>query len=707
MRSGWVLWLLVCSGSAHAGVAFFPGQMKGDAFVATEGAEAPAVRFATVNAEVDAQRAHCTFEERVSGAGAAVGVLPLPPGADADSVAVWIDGKPAPDLGGVFLPADAAREIYAALAKGTQSSVPLAWTGRPAYLLPAVELGPRTVVRAALRIAVEQTDDLRVVTLPMPQGHLSARPVQRTRVTVDLKAHKPLRAITSPTHDLVVRRDGPRAARAAATLEGLADGGDLQLFFVEDDDALGLRLLSHRVEGDAAGYFMLLGFPSGDADAPPPPKDIVLAVDTSGSMRGEKMEQARAAVSYVLDHLGPEDRFDLITFGTDVSRLDAKLVPADAAGVARGQAFLDAAVAHGRTNIAEALATSLAGQPSDRPRIVIFLTDGAPTAGEMRPEAIIEQIPTLNTSRARVFVMGVGHDVHTHLLDRIAADTGGTTTYVDPSEAIDVKLAALYDGLSHPVLADIALAFSGVQVDRVEPAELPTLFRGQELMVLGRYTGGGPATVTLRGTLGGVERTHSVTAELPKDARAEHGFVAALWAGRRLGALLRKVRLHGEDEASVAEIVQLSRDFGIVTEYTRFLADEALDGAEAATRARTLMREANLQTSGVWAVSQANNEAHLMKKRVASGMDNSYVDRRGERRQATRTKTVGRRTFYQRDGKWVQAGDDGPKPAKKRRVKRFSPAYFRMVEENPDVAKAQQLDGEMEMTVDDTRVEFY
>ena len=706
---GWRFWgslalaTVLGSPAAHAGVAWFGGKLKGEVFQPGPVDQPISVRFVTTRAEATPRRITATIEERVTGAGLAVGVLPLPPGVDADDVSVWIDGKAASEMGGTYLASEASSGLFATLAKGTQSSAPLAWTGRAVYLLPAVTLGPRTVVRIEVRAKVMETDGFFVATLPMPQAAFSARPVQRTRVTLRLSADKPLRAVFSPTHDLDVRREGPRVAVARLTADDLIESPDLQVFFVADDDALGLRVLTHRAEGEDAGYFALLGQPTGGGDAHAPPKDVVLTVDTSGSMRGEKMEQARAAVAYVLDHLNPGDRFNLVTFGTDVARLGPDVVPADPASLARARDFVDNIVAHGRTNISEALAASLGGPPGDRPRIVIFLTDGSPTAGDMVPDRIAESVPALNTSHARVFVMGVGHDVHTHLLDRLAADTGGTTTYVGPEEAIDVKLATLYDGLSYPVLADVSLDFGTLAASRVEPATVPSLFQGQEIMVFGRYTGEGAHTLTLKGSLDGAARAYTVTADFPAKARPENAFIASLWAGRRIGALLRKLRLRGEDEETVAEIVELSRTFGILTEYTRFLADEDLGGDEAQLRTSGLLREANAQTSGKWAVEQAGNEAHLMKKRVASNRDNVYTDRRGERQQAATLKTVGRRTFYRRDGKWVQTGS-GAAPTKSRTVKRFSPEYFRMVEEHPDVASAQSLDGQMELTVDDEKV---
>src|SRR5262249_24386296 len=147
-------------------------------------------------------------------------------------------------------------------------------------------------------------------------------------------------------------------------------------------------------------------------------KDVVFVLDTSGSMRGEKIEQARSAIDYCLEHLNTGDRFNVITFGTTVTSFRDELVPRTPGSVTAAREFVENVVANGRTNISGALEKALAGQAvAGRPRIMIFLTDGAPTAGELNPEKILEQVKKANTNGTKIFVMGVGNDVNAHLLD--------------------------------------------------------------------------------------------------------------------------------------------------------------------------------------------------------------------------------------------------------------------------------------------------
>ncbi len=701
------LLLSLLSASALAGPAFFPGQYAGGRFAPDAQPGGFEVRFSETRVQVDGDEAVVRTESRVRARTPglrSIGLLPLPDGVGADGVHVRVDGAAV----GRFLPAAEAAKVYAEVARGAGASALLGRVGAPAWLLPEVRLGAATDLVVELRLPVGRDAGLRTLTLPMPAADLAAG-VRKVRVEVELHAERPLRAVFSPSHEVEVARPVEHAATVRLRAERLQHAEPLRLFWAVDDDALGLRVLTHRAEGEDVGYLMLLGNPSG-AQGPVIPKDVVLALDTSGSMRGEKLEQVRSAVEYVLEHLNPTDRFNLVAFGTEVRRFRPDLVPSTADTREAARRFVEDLVAHGRTNIAGALEAGLAGTPGARPRTLLFLTDGAPTAGERDPKRVISSLPGLNRSGARVFVLGVGHDVNAHLLDQIAEQTGGSTVYVDPDDGVDVKVAALYDGLSNPVLADVGIDFGGLEVEHVYPAELPTLFRGQELLVLGRYRGGGPATITLRGSLAGEPREHAVRATLPDTAAPGHDFVASLWAARRIGELLKRLRLGG-DEATrkdlVGEVVELSRRFGILTEYTEFISADERDYSleDATARATAEVSTANAQQSGRWAVRQAANERELRTKKVSSAAANLYVDRKGRVKRAAKVRSVGRRAFYKRGEKWVQA-DDG-RARKKRRVKRFSAEYMRLLEQDKDFARAQTLDGDMEINLGDERVEVY
>ena len=135
--------------------------------------------------------------------------------------------------------------------------------------------------------------------------------------------------------------------------------------------------------------------------------------------------------------------------------------------------------------------------------MLIFLTDGLPTAGEVDPDRIVANIAADAPKSVRLFAFGVGYDVDTVLLDQLSSGQRGTSTYVKPEQSIEEEVSGFYAKVSAPVLIDVAATFSGVQVEDIYPYPLPDLFAGNQLVVAGRYRGGGPADLALRGEVDG------------------------------------------------------------------------------------------------------------------------------------------------------------------------------------------------------------
>jgi Ca-activated chloride channel family protein len=231
------------------------------------------------------------------------------------------------------------------------------------------------------------------------------------------------------------------------------------------------------------------------------------------------------------------------------------------------------------------------------------------------------------------------------------------------------------------------------------------LFRGSEIMMVGRYRDGGKHTFTIAGTLFGQPVKYTVTADLPRGtAEPAHEFLAPLWAARKIGYLLQEIRLHGEVQELIEEVVRLSRQYGIVTEYTEFLAlgGKPVSGEEAVREAKKRLSVARAEQAGQWAVNQAFNDRALQNRAVASGAANVFRDRRGQVMAATNISQIGRRAFYLKDGQWIDAEDPGTR--KTRVVKLFSKEYFDLLRSHPDFARAQQLGWALSINVGQERI---
>jgi Ca-activated chloride channel family protein len=279
----------------------------------------------------------------------------------------------------------------------------------------------------------------------------------------------------------------------------------------------------------------------------------------------------------------------------------------------------------------------------------------------------------------RLFVFGVGDDVNTILLDTLAQDNRGVSQYVRPDEDIEVAVSSFYEKVSTPVLTDIALDFGDIEVTDVYPQPLPDLFAGTQLVVVGRYHGEGTVTLRLTGTVNGEEQTLSYAGqEFPQRATGMD-FLPRLWATRKIGYLLKEVRLHGENDELVDEIVELSLRYGVMTPYTSFLVEEknlqifSEEGRHAAAD-RLATPLAAAPPSGAAAVEQSQNFNTLQQAVVAATPAEANV---GEQ-----LKVVGDRSFILRDGVWTDSSyQDGADTTK---IGFGSEDYYRVLAERSD-----------------------
>ncbi|HZY86896.1 MAG TPA: VWA domain-containing protein, partial [Gemmataceae bacterium] len=286
-----------------------------------------------------------------------------------------------------------------------------------------------------------------------------------------------------------------------------------------------------------------------------------------------KMEQARKALKHLLSNLAPKDRFGLLNFATTVNRYEDKLLTADKEQVERATKWVDKLEATGGTAINDALASALALRASEEGRsfTVVFFTDGQPTIGETDPDKILKNFAAKNTSNTRVFTFGVGDDVNAAMLDSLADQTRAVSTYVRPAEDIAEKASALWAKAGRPVLTDLKLSATNVRLSEVYPAALPDLFHGGQLVVLGRYSGHGPAAIKLTGKVGMEEREFVYELTFPEKTGDARDFVEQLWARRKVGYLLDQIRANGEKPELKTEVVALAKRYGITTPYTSYL----------------------------------------------------------------------------------------------------------------------------------------
>jgi len=505
-------------------------------------------------------------------------LFPLPPGAHIDKFAMDINGKMQE---AELLPADKARAIYEDIVRRSKDPALLEYMGRDAFRVRIFPIEPMKGKKVKISYSQILKSDTGLIeyTYPLNTEKFSARPIKDVSVKINLNCSQPIKSLYSPSHNVEIKRNGESAAVVGFEDRNIRPDTDFKLIFSKNASPVGIDLLTYRASGDD-GYFLLMATPSQEKKVEVQPKDICLVLDSSGSMAGKKMEQAKKALAFCLANLSEKDRFEIVRFSTEAEPFFDELKPATKENVDKAQAFVSALKPIGGTAIHDALTKALAlgakrSEPEKRPYVVIFLTDGLPTIGETSQEKIVASVKNGSgpaAANTRIFSFGIGTEVNTHLLDQIASDTRAVSQYVLPEEDIEVKLSNFYTKIKEPVLSNLAVAFTGdVRATQLYPNAMPDLFKGDMLMVFGRYTGkGGASAVKITGMLNG-EKKEFVTDVNFTENDTKNAFIPRLWATRRVGWILDEIRLRGETKELKDEVVRLAREHGIVTPYTAYL----------------------------------------------------------------------------------------------------------------------------------------
>ncbi len=612
-------------------------------------------------------------------------IFPLPADATVSAFALWVNGQ---KQDGKVLAADEARQVYNTIVQKSRDPALLEYLGRGAVQASLFPIPPGETRRIELEYTqvLKAENGLLHYRYPLNTEKFSARPLEQVSVSVSVVSAQPVRAIYSPSHPIAVSRTDDYRFSAGYEAGAVTPNTDFDLYY-SVADAIGVNLLTYSDPATGEGFFLLLAAPPLQSpDAAPPAKDVVLVLDKSGSMDGEKFQQAQAALKYVLQHLNPADRFNVIAFSTGLQRFDPGLQPA--AEAARATAWVDTLHAEGGTDINRALleALSQTGAAADvapRPTIIIFLTDGLPTEGVVDPDQILVNVAQAAAPArpARLFVFGVGNDVDTVLLDKLAEQHHGASAYVRPGQRIDEAVSGFYAKVSTPVLSDLSLDFGPAQAEDLYPSPLPDLFAGSQLVAVGRYRHPGPAALTLQGSINGQRQTFTYPDQTFSSSGSQD-FIPRLWATRRIGYLLTQIRLHGENKELTDEIVKLSVRYGIITPYTSYLVTEA-DILSAQKQSQVANDQYN---QAVQAPAPAASGAGAVDRSVGqSALGNAEVPAAPPAEAANRVQTVGSRTFLLSQDVWIDTAFD-PTKMKATPVAFASADYFNLLNAHPELA---------------------
>ncbi len=607
-------------------------------------------------------------------------IFPLPEDSSVSNFSMYMNGE---KIEGKIYDKDKARKIYEDIVRTMKDPGLLEYMGRNMFKARVYPIPKHGEVRIGLvyQQTLKMDDGMCRYEYPLDTERFSPKPLKDCSIAVNIKSQVPIKSLYSPTHNVDTKIDMKEAVCGYEETNVKPDKNFVMYYTVSQKD-LGLNLLTFKEKGKD-GYFLLMMSP-GEYESKPIPKDILFIMDTSGSMKGKKMKQAREALKFCVNSLAKDDNFNIISFATGINTFEKNLQQADSKKVDEAIEFIEKLEARGGTNINDALKIGLKMfSKSTNPRMIVFLTDGEPTVGMTDMKDIVKNIKKSNKTNTRIFVFGVGNNVNTHLLDKIAQNNKGVPEYVIPKENIELKVSSFYKKISQPVISDIELDFGKIKTSDIYPIILPDVFQGTQLIVLGRYTKSGASAITLSGNVGKEQKEYVFEDTFTADSE-KNDFIPRIWASRKIGYLVSEIRLKGENKELIDEVVKLSKEFGIMTPYTSFLVlekSQKMDRWELSENvSRSIKRKGQARKMAMDSFSGSNA---VRESKSIQSMRQTNV---AVRSTVNSVKSIGSKTFFLKyGGIWTDSNYKDQLKTKK--IKYMSTEFFQLLKDIPELGK--------------------
>jgi len=467
--------------------------------------------------------------------------------------------------------------------------------GRFGLRLPLV-VGPRFIPGEPLAESVQPAPagsgwafDTNVVPdasrITPPVAPPGADPVNPVSIRVDLAAGFPLARVESKFHAMDFHAGTGGMLRGQLAAGAIADR-DFELEWIpQAGHAPRAAAFVEEREGHHYAQVMVMPPAPDSAELERPARELILVIDTSGSMEGLSIGQAVASAHFALGQLSGRDAFNLIQFNSTTESLFAAPRPATPENLALAAEWLSGLRAEGGTQMAPALQAALLGDGRNgRVRQVVFLTDGAVGNEEQLFEIIRRQL-----GQARLFTVGIGSAPNSFFMNRAAGFGRGTYTYVGKLEDVQARMGELFTRISAPVLTDIEVVWPGAGEVESWPRPVPDLYLGEPLTVFARLDAR-PGATEIRGRLG----SRPWTFRLPLQGAAGGAGVSTLWARQKIRSLMDE-QLGGQSSAEIRRtVVDLGVAFNLVTRYTSLVAVDVTPARPAAESLRPAALPTNL-----------------------------------------------------------------------------------------------------------------
>ena len=463
-------------------------------------------------------------------------------------------------------------------------NLPLAITPRYTPGAPQDATGPMPAVTAALLNAT-------LGTTATPERVRAAR--QQVSIDIELEPGFALGNVSSLHHAIEMQKSAA-GKHVHMQSEDVPADRDFELVWTQADSAAVAGAAFAEKMGSETFALLMLSTPQ-HVEEGKLAREVTFIIDTSGSMQGPSIEQARAALSMGIDRLKPSDKFNVIRFASDYSTLFGSPQPVTDANRELAGRFVAALRADGGTEMRAPLESAMSSPPSPEfLQQIVFITDGS-VGNEAELIGLIHD----RIGAKRLFTVGIGAAPNAYFLGEAAAAGRGSYTFIAERDQVGARMRDLFAKLERPALIDLKVQWpQGMNVDLAAP--LPTdLYSGDPVVVLARMPQMAAGEVVLSGRVRGVEWTQ----RLPLTMVGDSSGLSKLWARERIGALSRQMHYGGDRETLKASIIELALEHHLVSEFTSLVAvdDEVVRPADSPGHVEQAATSAPI--GGAWATT--------------------------------------------------------------------------------------------------------
>jgi Ca-activated chloride channel family protein len=500
--------------------------------------------------------------------------FPVPKAASVASFSMWIGGK---EMIGEVVEKERARQIYESYKQTRRDPGLLEQVDHSTFEMRIFPIAAGAEQRVKLTYYQELDVDHDWATYVYPLATVTRADIdQRTHgrfsLSLEVKSAVPIVAMESPSHadDFVFAQHASEYWQASLETDGSDLSRDVVLAYELSRPRTGIDVITSRERGDD-GYVALTVSVGEELAQLDLGMDYVFVLDVSGSMaRDGKLQLSTNGIDAFVEALGPDDRFEVISFNVQAETLFDRLLAAEGDAIERASAFLAARQARGGTDLLPALETAYRYADPDRPLNVVIFSDGMT---EQSDRQSLLQVAAQAPGSCRVFCVGVGNEVDRPLLRQLARDAGGLAAFLSRGDDFSRQAKAFRRKLTRPAATDVQIEFAGGGVYDVEPKTLPSLYHGTPIRMYARYRDAGDVRVTVRADVLGRPGGQTIGVALPA-VDASNPEIERMWAWHAVQRLLGERDRDGESAAALEQIIALGEDYSIATEYTSFIVLE-------------------------------------------------------------------------------------------------------------------------------------